>query len=77
MRKGILGALAAMLLMPAANAQQAPDTAALQRAIAALQAQRNQAWDVAVTLEMKAASLAEDLAKAQAKVKELEEKEKK
>ncbi len=66
-----------MLLMTVANAQQALDTAALQRAIAALQAQRNQAMDVAVTLEMKAASLAADLAKAQAKVKELEEKEKK
>lgn len=51
---------------PALAQQQPPDPAFMQRALGALQAQRNQA---------KAAGLADDLAKAQARIKELEGKQ--
>lgn len=64
----------ACLLATPAFAQQAPDPAMLQRAIVALQGQRNQAADNAAALEVRAAALADDLAKAQARIKELEPK---
>lgn len=56
-----------------ANAEQ-PDLQVLQRAVSILQAQRNQAQDSAAAAEVKAAGLADDLAKAQARIKELESK---
>lgn len=56
----------------AAFAQQQPDTALLQRAANAIQAQRNQAMDAAAVAEARAAGLAEDLAKSNARIKELE-----
>lgn len=46
----------------------------LKNAVGALQQQRNEAADKAIVCEAKAAGIAADLAKAQARVKELEEK---
>lgn len=57
-----------------AIAQQQPDPAFLQRALAAMQAQRNQAQDSAAVAEARAAGLSDDLAKAQARIKEIESK---
>jgi hypothetical protein len=54
-----------------ATAQQQPDPAFLQRALAAMQTQRNQAQDIAAERE---AQLMLELAKAQAKLKEQEAK---
>lgn len=63
------------LLPTVALAQpQQTDPAVLQRAIAAIQLQRNAAWDAAASAEIRAAGLADDLAKAQARIKELEPK---
>jgi len=69
-------ALALLLLATPAVAQQQqqPDPAFLQRALASMQSQRNQALDSAAIADAKAAGLAEDLAKAQARVKDLEHK---
>jgi len=55
-----------------AFAQQQPDPAFMQRALNALQAQRNQALDAAAIADAKAGGLADDLAKAQARIKEME-----
>ena len=65
----------ALLATPAFAQQQSPDPAFLQRALGAMQAQRNQAMDAAAVNEAKAAGLADDLAKAQARIKELESKQ--
>lgn len=64
--------LAALILLIAspALAQQQPDPALMQRALAAMQAQRNQALDIAAERE---AQLMLELAKAQARIKELEQ----
>lgn len=56
-----------------AFAQQA-DPDFLQKALAAMQSQRNQAMDGAAVLDAKLAKAQEDLAKAQARIKELEPK---
>lgn len=53
---------------------QQPDPATLQRTIAILQSQRNQIMDALASTELRVATLAEDLAKAQARIKELEPK---
>jgi septal ring factor EnvC (AmiA/AmiB activator) len=74
MLKKILIVSAVVLSTSAAFAQQQADVPFMQRAIAALQAQRNAALDQQAVLESKANGLAEDLAKFQAKVKELETK---
>lgn len=66
--------IAAVLLASPAFAQQQPDPRFMQRAIAALQSQRNQALDAAAGAEARAAELADDLARAQARIKELEPK---
>jgi hypothetical protein len=63
-------ALLFMLAASPAFGQQQPDAQFLQRAIAALQAQRNQALDAAASAEARAAGLADDLAKAQTRIKE-------
>ena len=68
--RGIFIALA--LISTPALAEQQPDPAVLQRAIAVLQRQRNQAQDVAASAEIKALTLADELAKAQAKIKRVE-----
>lgn len=69
-------ALIALCLFAAtpALAQQAPDPVFLQRALTAMQAQRNQAMDAQAISTAQAAGLADDLAKAQARIKELEPK---
>lgn len=67
----------AVLATTAAIAQPAPpavDPALLQRALNVLQAQRNQAMDSAAIAEARAAGLTDDLAKANARIKELEPK---
>jgi hypothetical protein len=65
--------LVSALMISPALAQQA-DPAFMQRAIAALQAQRNQALDAAAVSDAKVAGLTEDLTKANSKIKELEDK---
>ena len=55
-------------------AETAPDPVLLQRAIVVLQQQRNQAMDSAADMQVKAQGLAEELAKAKEKIKELEAK---
>lgn len=76
MFKKILIGSTLVFVSTASFAQQAqqPDPAFLQRAINSLQTQRNGALDSAAIAEAKAAGLADDLAKANAKVKELEAK---
>lgn len=61
------------LLATSAFAEQ-PDPTFLQKAIASIQTQRNLAMDAAAVAEAKGAQLAEDLAKAQERIKELEPK---
>lgn len=72
MLKKILIAL--VLTTGIAYAQQQPDPAFMQHAIIALQTQRNNALDSQTVAEAKLAGLSEDLAKANAKIKELEAK---
>lgn len=69
-----LALLGSLLLASPALGQQAPDPAFLQRAITAVQTQRNLALDAQAVAEAKVATLIEELAKAQARVKELESK---
>lgn len=74
--KKILLTSAFVLMTSSAFAQQPPqaDTAFMQRAISALQAQRNAALDTQAASEAKLAGLTEDLAKANLKIKGLEDK---
>lgn len=68
-------AVALVLIATPALAQQQPaDPVFMQRAIQALQAQRNQAQDAQAIETARATGLSDDLAKAQARVKELEDK---
>lgn len=55
-----------------AQQQQQADPAFMQRAINALQTQRNTALDAAASQQARADGLAEDLAKAQQKIKDFE-----
>lgn len=78
MKAFIIGlALLAAASATSALAQQAqpPDPAFLQRALTAMQGQRNQAMDALAISEAKTAGVAEELAKTTARVKELEAKE--
>lgn len=72
MKRLIVAAL--LLSSPALAQQQPPDPAFLQRALAAMQTQRNQAMDSAAVLEARLATTADDLAKANARIKEMEAK---
>lgn len=63
-----------VLVSSTAFAQQQPDPAFLQKAIVALQAQRNQALDAYAVDEAKIATLNEEIAKANTRIKELEPK---
>ncbi|MHB8268227.1 hypothetical protein [Bradyrhizobium sp.] len=75
MRRSIIVLLALFTATSVAAAQQQPpDPIVMQRALNSLQAQRNQAMDAAAAQEVRAAGLAEELAKAQARLKELEPK---
>lgn len=60
------------LVVPAVAQQ--PDPIFLQRAIAAVQAQRNLAMDAAAVAEAKVVAITEERDKAQARIKELEGK---
>lgn len=62
------------LLTNLAFAQQQTDPVILQRTIEVLEGQRNQAFNREALAEIRAAGLAADLAKASAKIKELETK---
>lgn len=72
MLKKILIISAVLVSAVAAQAQQA-DPVFLQRAVAALQLQRNSALDAQVVAEAKVTGLTEELSKANAKIKELED----
>lgn len=63
-----------LLVASPALAQQQPDAATLQRLLAACEAQRNQALAWHMHSEAARAGLADDLAKANARLKELEPK---
>lgn len=65
----------ALILTPAVPVvAQTSDPAFLQRAIAAVQTQRNLAMDAAAVAEAKVATITEELNKERARVKELEAK---
>lgn len=69
-----------ILFISPAFAQQAyspPDPVFLQRAISSIEAQRNQALTAQAIAEAKLAGAIEELTKTNARIKELEEKEKK
>jgi hypothetical protein len=66
--------LASFILATPAFAQQQPDASFLQRAINTLQTQRNTALDAQAVAEARASGFTEELAKANAKIKELEDK---
>jgi len=62
-----------LLATPAqAQQQQQPDTATLQKAITALQQQRNQAWDAAAAAQIEVQKLSEELAKLKAEIEKKE-----
>lgn len=63
-----------VLLTSPALAQQNTDTAFLQKAIVSLQNQRNNALDALTVAEARVANTADDLNKANTKIKELEDK---
>jgi hypothetical protein len=63
-----------LLLMVTPVFGQQLDPAFMQKAINALQTQRNEALDSAATAQARAAILADELAKAQERIKELEPK---
>lgn len=67
----------AMLLLTSSAFAQQQDPEFLKRALVALQSQRNLAWDAAAGAEVKLIELREELAKANARIKELELKEQK
>lgn len=69
--------ISAMLIvigLEISHAQQQPDPAFLQQIIREMQAQRNRAMDDAAATAANAAKIADDLAKANARIKELEAK---
>lgn len=59
-----------LALSTVAAAQQPADPAALQRALAVLQQQRNQAMDLHANAEMRVMQLTEELAKAKAELEQ-------
>lgn len=64
-----------LLTSPAfAQLQQGPDPAFMQRALDSIAAQRNNALNAAAVAEARVAGLTEELAKATARIKELEPK---
>lgn len=66
--------LIAAVLLPSATLAQQADPAFLQRAVSVLQSQRNEALNAAAAQQARADGLADDLAKAQGRIKELERK---
>lgn len=75
MKMRALFTLFLLCISPAAAQQPQPkqdDPAFMQRALTALQAQRNQALDYAAVEAARVAALTEELGKAQTRIKELE-----
>ena len=69
--------LSALLFVALANSPtfaDQPDPAFLQKALSAVQAQRNQAADVQAALEARLAIVSDDLSQAKKRIKELEDK---
>lgn len=64
----------AVLIATPALAQQQPDIATLQRVIAILQQQRNQAMDTLASSEVQRAVLAEEIERFKARIAEMEKK---
>lgn len=60
-----------LLATPAIAQQQPPDQATMQRAIAAIQAQRNAALDQAASIQVEAQRLADENAKLKAEIEAL------
>jgi hypothetical protein len=67
-----LALIFALAASPAFAQQPAADPANLMRAVSVLQQQRNSAMDQSASEAVRANGLAEELAKAQARIKELE-----
>ena len=67
-------AIALLFLATPALAQQQPDPAAMQKAIAVLQGQRNQALDREATAAVQAAALAEENEKLKSEIAELKKR---
>lgn len=67
-------AAALVLFASPALAEQKPDPEFLQKALTVMQAQRNNAMDADAVAEAKLATTTDELAKAQARIKELEAK---
>lgn len=74
MRKLGIIALSSFLMMSPALAQQQVSPEMMQRLLGAVENQRNQALAASAVAEAKGQALAEDLAKAQARIQELEKK---
>lgn len=76
MKSAILAGIFLITSTVAFAQQPAPSTQAdpviLQRALTVLQSQRNQAMDAAAAADIRSAGLVDDLAKANARIKELE-----
>jgi hypothetical protein len=70
----IAASLACLIAGPALAQQQPPDPVMLQHALTAVRAQREQAFDQSANWEATARRLSDDLAKANARIKELEPK---
>ena len=66
--------LALLVSTSAALSQQKPDPAVLERTISVLEQQRNSAMNSAAIAETRLATVSEELAKAQERIKELEAK---
>lgn len=63
-----------VIVSTGAKAEEQDKNGLLQKALSVVQAQRNQAMDAAAQAEVRVVSLADELAKAQARIKELEHK---
>jgi hypothetical protein len=66
--------IVSLIALPSMALAQQPDPTFLQHAVTALQSQRNAALDAQAVAEAKIAGLTDDLAKANQKVKELNDK---
>lgn len=74
MRTRTIALLAILSAAPAAAQPMQTDIMTLQRTISVLEQQRNNAMNQAALAETRAVQLGEELAKAQARIKELEPK---
>ena len=61
-----------LALTGSARAQQQPDPAFLQRALVAMQQQRNAAMDAQIVAEAQRAGIAEEIAKLKARIAEMD-----